>query len=217
MRRVTAPGEKIFNLIPSDVGRPLSNIKPNLDIPDLVPLIHEVIESLSVREREVRDSEDHWHELRIRPYRTLDNRIDGAVITLVEIDQMKRSLADLQNIFEFANTIVDSARAPMVVLDEDLSVRRANRAFRERFKIARSDLENARIHHLGDGWKISKLRTWLTEMNRKAQPASELQLEHKFPALGLLKLNFRAQRLKADGDDVIVLTIFEVDAVTKDE
>ena len=66
----------------------------------------------------------HWHQLRIRPYRTLDNRIDGAVITLVEIDQMKRSLADLQNIFEFANTIVDSARAPMVVLDEDLIVRR---------------------------------------------------------------------------------------------
>ena len=150
VRRVTAPGEKIFNLIPSDVGRPLSNIKPNLDIPDLVPLIHEVIESLSMREREVRDSEDHWHQLRIRPYRTLDNKIDGAVITLVEIDQMKRSLADLQNIFEFANTILDSAREPMVVLDEDLSVRKANRAFRERFKIARADLENARIHRLGD-------------------------------------------------------------------
>ena len=93
MRRVTAPGEKIFNLIPSDVGRPLSNIKPNLDIPDLIPLIREVIETLRIREREVRDSENHWHQLRIRPYRTLDNKIDGAVITLVEIDQMKRSLA----------------------------------------------------------------------------------------------------------------------------
>ena len=217
VRRVTAPGEKIFNLIPSDVGRPLSNIKPNLDIPDLVPLIHEVIESLSVREREVRDSEDHWHQLRIRPYRTLDNRIDGAVITLVEIDQMKRSLADLQNIFEFANTIVDSARAPMVVLDEDLSVRRANRAFRERFKIARSDLENARIHHLGIDWKVPKLRTWLTEMKRKDQLTAELQLEHKFRLLGFLKLNFRAQRLKAGNDEVIVLTISEAGALTRDK
>ena len=75
VRRVTAPGEKIFNLIPSDVGRPLSNIKPNLDIPDLVPLIREVVETLSSRQREVRDSEDRWHQLRIRPYRTLIIRL----------------------------------------------------------------------------------------------------------------------------------------------
>jgi two-component system, chemotaxis family, CheB/CheR fusion protein len=178
-------------------------------------LIREVVETLSSREREVRDSEDRWHQLRIRPYRTLDNKIDGAVITLVEIDQMKRSLADLQNVVEFANTILDTAREPIVVLGEDLSVKKANRAFRERFKIARADLENARVHNLGDGWKMPKLRTWLTEMNRKVQRTAELQLEHKFPALGLLKLNFRAQRLKADGDDVIVLTISEVGALTK--
>jgi two-component system CheB/CheR fusion protein len=215
VRRVTAPGEKIFNLIPSDVGRPLSNIKPNLDIPDLVPLIHEVIETLSVREREVRDSEDRWHQLRIRPYRTLDNRIDGAVITLVEIDQMKRSHADLQNVLEFANTIVDSAREPMVVLDQDLSVKRANRAFRERFRIARSDLENARIYRLGVDWKVPKLRTWLSEVKRKDQPTAELQLEHKFRLLGVRKLNFRAQRLKAGDQDAIVLTISEAGASTK--
>jgi two-component system, chemotaxis family, CheB/CheR fusion protein len=216
VRRVTAPGEKIFNLIPSDVGRPLANIKPNLDIPDLVPLIRGVIETLRICEREVRDSEDHWHQLRIRPYRTLDNKIDGAVITLVEIDQMKRSLASLQDVLEFANTILDTARDPIVVLGEDLIVKRANRAFRERFKIAWADLENARIHHLGDGWKMPKLRTWLTEMMRKVQPTAELQLEHKFPLLGLRKLNFCAQRLKADSDDVIVLIISEAGALTKD-
>ena len=119
---------------------------------------------------------------------------------------MKRSLADLR-VVEFANTILDTAREPIVVLGEDLNVKKANRAFQERFKIARADLENARIHNLGDGWKIPKLRTWPTEMNRKVQPTAELQLEHKFPALGLLKLNFRAQGLKADGDDVIVLNL----------
>ncbi len=209
VRRVTAPGEKIFNLIATDVGRPLSNIKPNLDIPDLAALIREVIETLSPREREVRDSDNRWHQLRIRPYRTHDNKIDGAVITLVEIDQMKRSLADLQNVLEFANSILDSAREPILVVGEDLVVQKANRVFRERFRIARADLENAHIHHLGDGWKLPKLRTWLIEMNRKAQRIAELQLEHKFPLVGRLKLTFRAQRLAADGDHVIVLTVCE--------
>jgi two-component system CheB/CheR fusion protein len=209
IRRVTAPGEKIFNLIPSDVGRPLSNIKSNLDIPDLVPLIREVIETLSIREREVRDSENRWHQLRIRPYRTIDDRIDGAVITLVEIDEMKRTLADRENVLEFANTILVIARDPILVLGEDLTVRQTNRAFRQRFKIARADLENARVHQLGDGWKMPKLRTWLTDMNAKLQRTGELQLEHKFPLLGRLHLTFHAQRLKADGHHVIVLTIFE--------
>jgi two-component system, chemotaxis family, CheB/CheR fusion protein len=212
VRRVTAPGERIFNLIPSDVGRPLSNIKPNLDVPDLVPLIQEVIQSLTTREREVRDSEDRWHQLRVRPYRTLDNKIDGAIITLVEIDKMKRSLADLQNVLEFANTIVDGSREPILVLGEDLSVKQANRAFQERFKVARADLENAPVHQLGDGWKIPKLRNWLTDLNRKAQRIGELDLQHKFPSLGRLHLKFHAYRLKADGYHVIVLTISEVNS-----
>ena len=62
---------------------------------------------------------------------------------------------------------------------------------------------------------MPKLRTWLTEMKRKDQLTAELQLEHKFRLLGLLKLNFRAQRLKADGYNAIVLTISEAGALTK--
>src|SRR5205085_2627994 len=91
IRRVTTPGEKIFNLISSDVGRPLSNMKPNLDVPNLEGLIREVIDTLSVREREVRDSGGRWYNLRVRPYRTIDNKIGGAVITLVDIDEAKRN------------------------------------------------------------------------------------------------------------------------------
>jgi two-component system, chemotaxis family, CheB/CheR fusion protein len=210
VRRVTAPGEKIFNLIPSDVGRPLSNIKPNLDIPDLVPLIREVIQTLSSREREVRDSDNRWHQLRIRPYRTMDNKIDGAVITLVEIDQMKRSLADLQSVVEFANSILDSAKEPMVVVGEDLVVRQANQAFRQQFKIARADLENARIHQIGENWKVPKLRAWLTGMNKDLQRISELKIKHRFPLLGQLYLTFQARRFKADRDHVIVLAVNDI-------
>jgi two-component system, chemotaxis family, CheB/CheR fusion protein len=207
VRRVTAPGEKIFNLIPNDVGRPLSNIKPNLDIPDLVPLIREVILTLSIREREVRDSENRWHQLRVRPYRTMDNKINGAIITLVEIDVMKRSLANLQSVVEFANSLLDSTREPMVVVGEDLVIRQANQAFRQQFKIARSDLENARIHRLGDNWNLPKVRAWLTGMNKSQQRTSELKIKHRFPLLGQLHLSFQAKRFRADGDHFILLAI----------
>lgn len=212
VRRVTAPGEKAFNLIPSDVGRPLSNIKPNLNMPDLGPLIREVIETLSTREREVCDSNDRWHQLRIRPYRTTDNKIDGAVITLIEIDQMKRSIAELQTVVEFANAILDSARDPMLVVDDELQVKQVNRAFRERFKIAKADVEHSRVHKIGEGWKIPRLRRWLDEIVEKQQRAAVLEVAHKFPLLGMAHLRFRAQRLRANGDHFIVLTVTDIPA-----
>ena len=209
IRRVTSPGEKVFNLIPSDVGRPLSNIKPNLDVPDLGPLIREVIDTLTIREREISDSNGRWHQLRIRPYRTADNKIDGAVITLVEIDQMKRNITELKSVVDFAHAILDSARDPGLVLDDDLRVKQTNQAFRNRFKITKADLENARIQKIGDHWRIPKLGRWLDESVLKGRRAAELDLAHKFPTIGPVRLHFRAQRLEANGHHLIVLTITE--------
>ena len=177
--------------------------------PDLGSLIREVIDTLNIREREVRDSSGRWHQLRIRPYRTIDNKIDGAVITLVEIDQMKRSMADLQNVVEFAHAILDNARDPMLVIDDQLRVKQTNQAFRDRFKIAMAGLEDAPVQAIGENWKLPRLGRWLGEMLKKERVAGELDLDHKFPSLGLLHLHFRVRRLKANGHHLIVLTITE--------
>src|SRR5438270_614304 len=82
IRRFTPMAEKLFNLIRSDIGRPLSELRPNIDVPDLENILREVIETLGTREREVTDKDGSRYLLRIRPYRTADNKIDGAVITL---------------------------------------------------------------------------------------------------------------------------------------
>ncbi|MGH7982137.1 MAG: chemotaxis protein CheB [Candidatus Udaeobacter sp.] len=86
IRRATPTARRAFNIADGDVGRPLSQLKPNIDVPALDKLLHEVIDTLSVREREVRDKEGRRYSLRIRPYRTTDNKIDGAVLTLVDIE-----------------------------------------------------------------------------------------------------------------------------------
>ncbi len=90
VRRFTPQAEKLFNLIPADVGRPIGNLNPNLDVPDLTRLIAGVIDTLTPYEGEVQDRQGHWHLLRIRPYVTLDNKIDGASIVLLDIDSVKR-------------------------------------------------------------------------------------------------------------------------------
>ncbi|WP_317616814.1 PAS domain-containing protein [Nostoc sp. PA-18-2419] len=89
VRRFTPVAARIFNLIPTDVGRPLSDIKHNLDIQNLEQEILEVISTLNLKAQEVQDQDGHWYDLRIRPYKTSDNKIDGAVVVLVDIDTIK--------------------------------------------------------------------------------------------------------------------------------
>lgn len=90
IRRFTPQAEKVFNLIPTDAGRPISDIKPNLHEIDLAQLITAVIDSLAPHESEVQDKEKRWYSLRIRPYVTMENKIDGASIVLLDIDSIKR-------------------------------------------------------------------------------------------------------------------------------
>ena len=81
--------EKKFNLIQSDIGRPFSQISTTLQLPDLPSLISETIDTVSRVERTVQDDKGESYLLRIRPYKTPDNRIDGAVISLFDVGSVK--------------------------------------------------------------------------------------------------------------------------------
>ncbi|HSB13082.1 MAG TPA: chemotaxis protein CheB [Bryobacteraceae bacterium] len=96
IRRFTPAAERLLNLLPSDVGRPLGNIRPNIDSEDLDALITEVSRTLADLQREVRDKEGRWYSMRIRPYKTSENRIDGVLVALFDIDDLKRSDDALQ-------------------------------------------------------------------------------------------------------------------------
>ena len=91
VRRATPAARGAFNILPTDIGRPLSELRPNIDVPDLENILREVIETLGTRERKVTDKGGRKYSLRVRPYRTTDNKIDGAVLTLVDIDGTKKS------------------------------------------------------------------------------------------------------------------------------
>ncbi len=94
VRRATPAARGAFNILPTDIGRPLSELRPNINVPDMEKILCEVIETLATRERKVTDKEGRQYSLRVRPYRTTDNKIDGAVITLVDIDGEKEADSD---------------------------------------------------------------------------------------------------------------------------
>jgi two-component system, chemotaxis family, CheB/CheR fusion protein len=90
VRRATPTARDTFNILDTDVGRTMTELRPNIEVSNLEKLVHEVIETLTVREVEARDKTGRLYSLRIRPYRTADNKIDGAVLTLVDIDGGRR-------------------------------------------------------------------------------------------------------------------------------
>jgi len=89
----TPPATIKMNLLPSDIGRPIGHIRPAVAVQNLEDLVRRVIETQEPLYEELRDRDDRWHSLRIFPFRA-GNRIDGAVIVLVDIDDVKRN-ADL--------------------------------------------------------------------------------------------------------------------------
>src|SRR5204863_8141457 len=106
IRRFTPLAGKLFNLLAGDVGRPLSNVRHNLDLPDLEPLLQEVIDTISERQLEVQDNEGRWYSLRVRPHLTLDNKIDGVVVALSDIDTLKRSEQEITVARDYAEAIL---------------------------------------------------------------------------------------------------------------
>ena len=96
VRRFTARMAKIVNLIPGDVGRPITDLASTLVYPALAADAHDVLRSLVFRETTVAASDGCWYSVRIMPYRTADNRIDGVVITFVDVTAAKKLEATLR-------------------------------------------------------------------------------------------------------------------------
>lgn len=92
IRRFTPAAEQLLNLIPTDVGRPIGDIRPNLNVPDLDKLIYEVIERASIVECDVQGKDGRWYSLRMRPHKGSANKTEGVLMALMDIDAMKRGL-----------------------------------------------------------------------------------------------------------------------------
>ena len=97
IKRFTPAATQLINLIQSDVGRPVGHLVANLQgYGRLVEDVREVLDSLVPKEIEVQNRQGAWYVMRIRPYRTLENAIEGAVVTFVEITEQKRMLDELR-------------------------------------------------------------------------------------------------------------------------
>jgi len=209
IRRFTPMAQRLFNFIPADAGRPLSNITANLNIPDLEPLILSVLETLSVKELEVQTQGGHWYNLRIRPYRTTSNQIDGVVLVLFDIDALKRSAATIESALNYAEAIVETVQVPLLVLESDLRVNKANRAFYETFQVSPSETMQSLIFDLGNGqWDLPGLRPRLIDIFANDTTLENFECEHSFERIGQKTMLLNVLKM-INGDTQRILLMIE--------
>jgi len=96
VRRFTSGADKLFKLIPGDVGRPLSDIVSDLDFPDMIDEAREVLRTLVFSEKQVGATNGRWFSVRIMPYRTMEDVISGVVITFADVTAAKRLESELR-------------------------------------------------------------------------------------------------------------------------
>jgi two-component system CheB/CheR fusion protein len=178
IRRFTRAMEPMLNLIASDVGRSITDLQPQMELPDLRRLLLDALEGGNRKPRDVRDAHGHWYSVRILPSVGPDGKTDGAVLMLIDIDAAKRGL-------DFAEAIVETVREPLVILDQNLQVMKANRAFYGTFRAAREDTEGRLIYDLGNGqWNIPKLRELLENILPAHSTFRDFEVTHEFEHVG---------------------------------
>jgi two-component system CheB/CheR fusion protein len=217
IRRFTPQAEKVLSIIPTDVGRPIGNIRTNINVPHLEQILMEVIETLRTYEAEVQDAAGRWHLMRIRPYRTEDNKIEGAVLVLVDINEMKRSLDEVRRARDFNQSIIETTRSSVLVLDAELRAKLANPAFYQTFQLTPPEVLDHVIYDIGGGqWRFPSLRSVFEQLLSATGRVDDLEIEHDFPRVGRKSLLINARRFQgASGEPSALLAIEDITAQKK--
>ncbi|MEG4033558.1 chemotaxis protein CheB [Microcoleus sp. S36b_A4] len=210
IRRFTPTAQQIFSVIPTDVGRPFSDIRSTLNVPNLEQMILEVIDTLQTKEQEIQTLSGYWYNLRIRPYRTTENQIDGVVMVLLDIDALKRSARTLEEARNYAETIVETVQTPLVVLDADFRVNKANRSFYEMFQVSPSETAKSSLFELGNGqWNIPQVRWILEDILVSDVQLENFELDHLFDKIGPKTMLLNACKLEREDQALMILLSIE--------
>jgi len=204
IRWFTPAMESLLHLLPTDQGRPITDLH-SAAIPNFRDLLLAALAGEQNKNIEMQGPAGRWLSLRILPYRGLDNTIDGAIATLVDIDDLKRAR-------DFAEAVVATVREPLLVLDAGLRVRTANQAFYGLFQMESKDVVGHQIYELGGRrWDIPKLRELLENILPKQTVMMDFELEQTYPGIGLRTMLLHAREIRqGDGERMILLAVNDI-------
>jgi two-component system, chemotaxis family, CheB/CheR fusion protein len=193
IKRFTEPVRALFRVTPNDEGRPLTDFAHLLLYEDLVKDAENVLAHLVPIKREIRSREDRWYDIRLRPYRTVDDKIDGVVITFMDVTerrQVEEALRKSEQRLRQVTSLVELSRDPIFIWDIDGGILEWNRGSEEIYGYSRAEALGRKKEELlgtgvsGDSFaeSLSKLvenGSWNGELRHRTKDGQELTVESR--------------------------------------
>jgi two-component system CheB/CheR fusion protein len=211
VRRFTPAAERLFNLIPGDVGRPIGQVNPNLVIDNLAELIKKTIDGMDQQEFEAHDRGGRWYLLRMRPYKGVDNRLDGAVVTAIDIDDARRYHRQIERSRRYFLNFVETVRQPLLMLNDDLRVQTANDEFCRLFQVSRQQIDGRPLDEIDERrWALPVLRSILLSAADGNASPPPVSINRDIPALGPRRVTLTVRGFELDDAKRWLLLAIEI-------
>jgi two-component system CheB/CheR fusion protein len=196
LRRFTPAAQRLLGLSPADIGQPLHQVNQAFSPPSLPKMLKAALELLASQSERSQNRQGRWYEIFVRPYRTADDHIEGAVVSFIDVDNSTRALEDAEHSRNFAEAVIETVQHPMLILDQDLRILRATDAFYQTFNVKRLETEGQLISDIGAGqWNFPELRRLLETALVRDVPFKDLDVEHEFPKIGRRTMRLNARRI----------------------
>ena len=198
IRFFTPAVKSLFNVIASDVGRPLGDLTRRFEDDDLLPDARTVLASHAPVRCEVKAEDGSWFMRGVLPYRSGDGQVEGLVITFSGISEIKAAEREIEAARAYLDSIIATIRQPLVVLDEDLRVISASSSFHRIFSVKSEDLIGRSLRAASDHLDVPALREFLSSIQARGTTINDQEVEMELPGLGRRSFSMSARVLREE-------------------
>jgi PAS domain S-box-containing protein len=208
--RFNRAAAEALGLTPSDIGRGPGDIPALAGVQDIQPTCKQAMIGGLPSRREIRMG-DRSFLLHAAPYIAFGDEVRGAVLTFTNVTVFRECLGQAIYEREYTKTILNTVISPLVVLNEDLEVQTANRAFYDWFGVSREKIQGVLLSNLGDeDWKTSGLWTSLKATVSGKSDFQTVEVERGFPGVGHRAFLLDARRVTRDGRPLVLISFRDI-------
>lgn len=195
LRRFNDYANKIFRVIPTDIGRNISDIKTQIPVDNLKQIILSVIDRVQLEVLEVEQEGTYW-SLQFIPYRTQENKIDGIILVAFDVTDRKQKEIIKNEALELYQNIVNTVSQPLLVLDEQFKIESTNNSFCKTFNIELNSIKGQNFFKINNGqWNIKDLKKSLEDIINDKKQFHEFEISRIFEHVGKKNLRLNASEL----------------------
>ena len=197
IRFFTPAAKSMFNVISSDVGRPLADLARLTNDTRLIADAGTVLSDHVPISCDIESDDGAWYTRQVLPYRTQDDQIEGVVVTFADISERKTAERAIEAARSYSDSIIDTIRQPLVVLDEELRVISASPSFYRTFSVRSEETVGRKLDAVDDGrFDVAALRGFLDRLRLGKGAIDDYEVDIELPQSGMHSLLLSAREIR---------------------